>query len=113
MKNLTRFLLAGLLAVTFDACGGDNESPSNTPSTPTTPTNPTNPSNTDPQPGTDTKAFVSGADISWVTEQEADGVKFFNAAGQERDCFALMKEIGMSAIRLRVWVDPVAYGYGA
>ena len=113
MKNLIRFLLAGLLAVTLAACGGDNESPSNTPSTPTTPTNPTNPSNTDPQPGTDTKAFVSGADISWVTEQEADGVKFFNAAGQERDCFALMKEIGMSAIRLRVWVDPVAYGYGA
>lgn len=111
MKNLICFLLAGLLAITLNACGGENDSPSNTPSnTPSTPTTPTNP---DPQPGSDTKTFVSGADISWVTEQEADGVKFFNTAGQERDCFALMKEIGMDAIRLRVWVNPVAYGYGA
>ena len=50
--------------------------------------------------------FYKGADISWVTELESKGQKFYNANGQERECTALMKEYGMNAIRLRVWVDP-------
>ena len=53
--------------------------------------------------------FYKGADISWVTEMEAGGHKFYNANGQERECTALMKEYGMNAIRLRVWVDPSAH----
>lgn len=57
--------------------------------------------------------FARGADISWCTEMEADGKKFYNADGTETDIFALMKEIGMNAIRLRVWVNPTLYGYGA
>lgn len=60
-----------------------------------------------------TTTFTRGADISWCTEMEADGHKFYNADGIETDIFALMKEIGMSAIRLRVWVNPTKYGYGA
>ncbi len=54
--------------------------------------------------------FSLGADISWVTEMEAGGHKFYNEAGEERDCFELMKELGLDAVRLRVWVDPSAYG---
>ena len=50
--------------------------------------------------------FYKGADISWVTELESKGHKFYNAAGKETECTALMKEYGMNAIRLRVWVDP-------
>ena len=50
--------------------------------------------------------FVMGADISWATWMEARGFKFYNAAGQERECTALLKEIGGDAVRLRVWVDP-------
>lgn len=50
--------------------------------------------------------YAKGADISWTTQMEADGVKFRNAEGQEKECTALMKEIGMNSIRLRVWVDP-------
>ncbi len=50
--------------------------------------------------------FAEGADISWVTEMEAKGMKFYNSAGHETECTALMKEIGFDAIRLRVWVDP-------
>ena len=57
-----------------------------------------------------TTTFTRGADISWCTEMEADGQKFYNADGRETDIFALMKEIGMSAIRLRVWVNPTKYG---
>jgi arabinogalactan endo-1,4-beta-galactosidase len=37
---------------------------------------------------------------------EADGMRFFNSAGQERECMELMKETGMNSIRLRVWVNP-------
>ena len=43
---------------------------------------------------------------------EADGRKFYTAEGVESDLFALMKQIGMNAIRLRVFVDPEGYGYG-
>ena len=50
--------------------------------------------------------FYKGADISWVTELESKGHKFYNDNGDERECTALMKEYGMNAIRLRVWVDP-------
>ena len=50
--------------------------------------------------------FAKGADISWVTLMEKMGHKFYNAAGQERECTALLKEIGGNAVRLRVWVDP-------
>ncbi len=50
--------------------------------------------------------FAEGADISWVTEMEAKGMKFYGADGRETECTALMKEIGFDAIRLRVWVNP-------
>ena len=53
--------------------------------------------------------FYKGADISWVTELESKGQKFYNTTGKEMECTALMKEYGMNAIRLRVWVDPSAH----
>lgn len=52
------------------------------------------------------RTFAKGADISWVTWMEARGFKFYNAAGQERECTALLRETGADAVRLRVWVDP-------
>ena len=58
-------------------------------------------------------AFVRGADVSWCTEMEASGRKFYDANGQETELFALLKQIGMNAVRLRVWVNPAGYGYGA
>jgi arabinogalactan endo-1,4-beta-galactosidase len=56
---------------------------------------------TTPQP-----AFAKGADISWITEMEAAGKKFYTADGEEMEATALMKNLGMNAIRLRVWVNP-------
>lgn len=50
--------------------------------------------------------FTLGADISWYTEIQSKGFKFYNAEGEMRDCPELMKEAGMNAARLRVWVDP-------
>ena len=55
--------------------------------------------------------FARGADVSWCTEMEADGKHFYNAQGIETELMALMKQIGMTAVRLRVWVNPEkAYG---
>lgn len=50
--------------------------------------------------------FYLGADISWETEMESKNQKLYNWKGEERECTALMKEMGMNAVRLRVWVDP-------
>lgn len=50
--------------------------------------------------------FAKGADISWVTQMEQEGLEFFNREGQKTECTALMQQIGMNAIRLRVWVNP-------
>ena len=56
----------------------------------------------------DLSAFMLGADISWTTQLESEGYSFYNSSGTKMECTALMKEIGMNAIRLRVWVDPEA-----
>ena len=50
--------------------------------------------------------FWLGADISGTTALESRGVQLYNAQGEPRENTALMKELGMNAIRLRVWVDP-------
>jgi len=54
--------------------------------------------------------FARGADIGWITEYESKGYNFYNARGEQRECTALMKELGLDAIRIRVWVDPSAHG---
>ena len=54
------------------------------------------------------RTFWLGADISGTTELEARGTKLFNAKGEERENTALMKELGLNAVRLRVWVNPKA-----
>ena len=54
----------------------------------------------------DRTAFAKGADISWVTQMESQNMKFYNQDGNETECTALMKEIGMNAVRYRVWVNP-------
>jgi arabinogalactan endo-1,4-beta-galactosidase len=56
--------------------------------------------------------FAKGADISWLTEMEAAGKQFYNSAGEAQDAVKLLKDIGMNAVRLRVWVNP-ANGWNA
>lgn len=50
--------------------------------------------------------FWLGADISGTTGLEARGVQLMNAKGEPRENTALMKELGLNAVRLRVWVNP-------
>ncbi len=54
----------------------------------------------------DMSGFAKGADVSWLTEMEANGVKFYNANGKSTECMSLLRDLGMNAIRLRVWVSP-------
>jgi arabinogalactan endo-1,4-beta-galactosidase len=53
-----------------------------------------------------TSTFAKGADVSWVTEMEASNKLFYNASGNQIECMALLKSLGMNSIRLRVWVNP-------
>lgn len=50
--------------------------------------------------------FAKGADISWLTEMETAGRKFYTATGTETECMTLLKSLGINSIRLRVWVNP-------
>lgn len=60
----------------------------------------------EPPPVVVTSGFAKGADVSWLTEMEASGKKFYTATGTEMECMVLMKSLGMNSIRLRVWVNP-------
>lgn len=47
-----------------------------------------------------------GADISWLTQMEAEGIKFRYRSDEEGDCMAILKGMGMNAFRFRLWVSP-------
>ena len=54
-----------------------------------------------------TDGFVTGADVSWASQQEASGISFYNNAGIKTDLFVLLKnQLKLNAVRLRVWVHP-------
>ncbi|MBQ8501896.1 MAG: glycosyl hydrolase 53 family protein [Bacteroides sp.] len=104
MKQLKFFsLLVGASFFLF-SCGGSSSNVAGEDPTPDSD------STTNDEPATEVVSFAKGADISWVTEYEKAGHKFYNADGRERECTALMKELGLNAIRLRVWVDPSGHG---
>ena len=54
--------------------------------------------------------FAYGADISWLSEMEDRGVTFKDTTGKVDSLFSVLKQQGVNAIRLRVWVNPPA-GY--
>ena len=54
---------------------------------------------------------MKGADVSGLPRQEKRGVVFHDRDGHERECLELLKnDYQMSAIRLRVWVEPTRDG---
>ena len=58
---------------------------------------------------TEEPAFACGADVSWLTQMEAEGIKFYtpDSLRAEMECMQLLKEhCGVNSIRLRVWVNP-------
>ena len=63
--------------------------------------------NTTPTP-TPVAFFAKGADVSWLTQMENAGIKFYSSAGAETECMLLLKNLGVNSIRLRVWVNPAS-----
>ncbi|PTN10619.1 arabinogalactan endo-1,4-beta-galactosidase [Mangrovibacterium marinum] len=89
MKRNKIVLLAAMVLALFVAC--DDEPQLQTPL---------------PEPEYDMTGFAKGADVSWLTEMESDGVLFYDANGKQTECMHLLRDLGMNSIRLRVWVDP-------
>lgn len=85
---LKPLLFAALALFTFASCSKDNDTIPQT------------------EPTYDMTGFAKGADVSWLTQMETSGKKFYNAKGTEQDCMALLRDLGVNSIRLRVWVDP-------
>jgi len=50
----------------------------------------------DPVPPIPSASIIKGADISWLTEMESAGRKFYNSSGTEQDCIQILKNIGMN-----------------
>lgn len=51
-------------------------------------------------------AFAKGADVSWLPQMEATGYQFLDENGQQADVLLLLKDRGMDAVRLRIFVNP-------
>lgn len=51
-------------------------------------------------------SYARGADVSWLTEMEGSGKKFYNNDGVAQDLLKVLAGKGVNAIRLRVWVNP-------
>jgi len=96
------------ITVFMTSCGGDDPTPVKPTTTSGGSETPTPPGGDDePTPPVIASAFAKGADVSWLTELEDKGCKFYNANGDETECMQLLRdECGVNAIRLRVWVNP-------
>lgn len=107
LKNLFFACTASIaLCACFSSCGNDEEE------IPEPSTRPAVPPVTDPDETFDktfeSKGFARGADISWVTELEHKGYKFYPRGSETpKELTKLLRNnCGVNAIRLRVWVNP-------
>lgn len=105
--------MALCVSASFTACGIEDEDepqqeqPEN-PETPEEPEQPVAPEQPERPPLPITiPSFAKGADVSWLTQLEAEGMKYFNEKGVEEECMSLLKnDYDINSIRLRVWVNP-------
>jgi arabinogalactan endo-1,4-beta-galactosidase len=51
-------------------------------------------------------SFVNGADISWAQQMTANGYTWKNASGTTQNLYTILAGYGISAVRLRTWVNP-------
>lgn len=54
----------------------------------------------------DARRPARGADVGWLSEMEAAGKVFRSRDGKQDDLLKILKETGVDAIRLRLWVNP-------
>lgn len=55
--------------------------------------------------------FAYGADVGWMEQLEDEGVQWVNDNGVQQDPLQILKDHGINAIRLRVFVNPDASAY--
>lgn len=95
MKYSSLFISALIAATTLLSCSGKQ--------------NKENADNAQAEKPAKETGFALGADVSWVTQMEAEGRKFYTP-GEERkemECMELLRDYcGVNSIRLRVWVNP-------
>lgn len=96
MKTITKILASiGLAAAVAVPSGCSEDSPVSNPAPDNKPI--------EIERGT----FAKGADVSWLSQLEAEGEKFYSPDGTQTECMELLKNhCGVNAIRLRVWVNP-------
>ena len=94
--KITNLITVCLLAASISFGAYSEESQATTPKQETT--------NVEKETG-----FARGADVSWLTQMEAEGLKFYTPGEdrQEKECMELLRDYcGVNSIRLRVWVNP-------
>ena len=110
--RLAFFMTVLGLSAALPSCGGEDDEPVNpvVPEKPETPDEPLEPEPA-PPPFQLPAGFAKGADVSWLTLQEAQGEMFYSKTGEAGDAMQILRDdCGVNAIRLRVWVNP-ADGY--
>ena len=99
-------LAASLFVMGAVSCGGDDDGPQ-LPATDNDTQTDYEKADADFEASFSPAGFARGADISWVTELESKGYKFYSRKDREMELTKLLRyTCGMNAIRLRVWVNP-------
>lgn len=97
MKYIKSILAAAAMVFSVSFCSCTEESPI------------TNPPVEKNEITIDRTAFAKGADVSWLTQLEKEGEKFYDKDRNEMECMQLLRDhCGVNSIRLRVWVNPEA-----
>ena len=52
------------------------------------------------------KKMVYGVDLGWASQLESMGYRWLAENGEETDILTASKELGVNAVRLRVFVNP-------
>lgn len=95
---MKRIIFVAALFAVF-ACGSASKPEPVTP-------DPVTPDPTPVEPTVEVPTFAKGADIGWASEMEAGGRKFVKKDGTSAALLDVLKDCGINAIRLRVWVNP-------
>jgi arabinogalactan endo-1,4-beta-galactosidase len=61
---------------------------------------------TELSPSAEAASIVYAADVSWAPQMEARGFSWKNASGQKQDLLTILKGYGITAVRLRTFVNP-------
>ncbi|HEX7056181.1 MAG TPA: glycosyl hydrolase 53 family protein [Bacilli bacterium] len=59
-----------------------------------------------PEPVKAASFFAKGADIGWLNQLEDNGVVWQDSGGVQKDALQILKDNGVNAVRLRVFVNP-------